>query len=220
MNTRESKKLKVIHYDRKRSVDRKSKEMEVGGGEGKKYQLSYIFTSLRESSSWRREFSQIISKEYELHQMEDVQSIVKMYQILKEKGYPVPDQVSYRVDEHREIVELIMSDITKGGGFLIWGWSKDMVQQQITELKSMGISEDDFVEIYTLAEELAEKATQDKFLLEYFYIHILKHKLSGKLSLCILDIRGLQMRSTYSYLSKYNKRSVEMFMEELDIHLL
>jgi len=139
----------------------------VGGNEGAK--------SLTELRNPRYIFGRediaptliFISKEYPANKKDCVMDIVNAYEVLREKGYPVPNTIRYY--ERDKTVNLLMSDMTEGGKYKIWGFSDFSSPEQQAELESMALTDKDILNIQELVFELSNKATNDGLLSFYFY---------------------------------------------------
>lgn len=212
---------RIQNEQRIKKVDRKTVDLPVGGAEGRKTSLSYLFQSLKETFGWKRKVSELISKEYKIKHLSRVRGIVSMYRILKQKGgYIIPEKVSYRIDEKKGVIELLMSDMRRGGKRLVWGYSAMMSPYQFEVLKLMKIDKKAMVQIEEALRQLIEKATRDKFCLEYYYFHILKDIESGEFLVGLLDIDSLNIMTEFEpgEAIERNKESAQIFLSQLREH--
>lgn len=61
---REANKLKKFHYERPiKTVNKIVTPLKVGGAEGRKTSLSFLFESFKKTFGWKRRVSELISKE-------------------------------------------------------------------------------------------------------------------------------------------------------------
>lgn len=156
----------------------------VGGSEGKKQRIA----TERETERERGGLSEqqfYIAKEYRKSSVSFAWDSVSAFELLKEKGYPVPRKVVCLEDDAKAYV--VMSDVTDGGKCLIWGWSTEMIPEQMDELNKMNITQDDIIRLDILARDIAGKAAGDDLCIRHHMYHVRRHVESGEVDIVLLD---------------------------------
>lgn len=156
-------------------------ELPIGGYEGKKY-----FTELSKDHRNVAHEYEFISKVYPSYDKKEVINIIQAYDSLRKKGYIVPNTVRYF--EQNDRVYLMMSDMTEGGKYKIWGYSNDMSAQQYEDLKMMNINESELFFIKNKALELANKADSENVNLLTPTYHVRKNMETGEIDIIFLDV--------------------------------
>jgi len=81
-----------------------------------------------------------------------------------------------------------MSDMRKNKDYYIWGFSDLMSKDQQNTLKKMNLSMSEVHHIIDLIQNLARSAAKDELSFEAHYYHIRKHKKTGMIDICLLDL--------------------------------
>jgi len=169
------------------------KQLNVGGNEGSKF-----FSRLELKNSGVT--SNFILKEYDPSMFFSKQYLEKLLHnrvmaniFLRKKGYPVAQTVRYFFDPSSNNYYMLMSDVTKGGKYRIWGYSNNMEVAQLYELHNMKLEASDIQLIYNLIQNLSQRATGDKIRFNYYNYHILQDIQTRELFICLLDLDEIQV---------------------------
>lgn len=181
----------------------------VGGSEGRKHRVT---TSSESTVDGEGKVDYFVSKEYAGDTREFAFESVAVNNFLFENGYPVPEEAS--VVEIDSTVYAIMSDVTVGGKYLIWGWSTGMAPEQMLELKRMNLVAEEIEQIRTLVENIGRKADGDKLRIFDHCYHIRRSVETGEIDIVLLDFDGritdpgwrksedISLKETRGFLSK------------------
>jgi len=161
------------------------RQLPLGGKEGRKFFTPLVNPRYREG---RKDVSPelgFISKEDAM--VDKSVYMIPIYNLLRKKGYPVPATTRYfEKDGH---TYLMMTDMTEGGKYKIWGYSDDMSKEQIKDLNSLNLNEDDIAQIQKMALTFADRADKDNITLPYWTYHVRKNLRTGKLDIVFLDLK-------------------------------
>lgn len=160
----------------------KIEPLKVGGKEGPKHRIT---TEAKEVEG-TREKAFFVSKEYHGKLKHLAYASVKGNDLLRDHGFPVPRKVICL--ENEGVAYVVMSDVTDGGRFQIWGYSDKMTPEQIEELKAMNLSADDVKDIAEKAKKYADQAAADDLMLLFMHYHVRKEVETGKIDLVFLDV--------------------------------
>lgn len=183
----------------------------VGGMEGKKQQINIL--NPRKTTDNSKEVSRellFISKEFKTKQ--EVLDIIRANNILREKGYPVPQVCRYFEKDGKH--HLLMSDMTEGGKYSIWGPNDNMSMEQKNTLDSMNIYHESREDIEQQITQLARKGLGDGIYLSAGAYHIRKDQTTEKYHIVLLDI-NLQILD--DPINTNNLKEKDLFMAYLDV---
>lgn len=158
----------------------------VGGQEGPKSRVQLRKSGNTETSLPTDIRGDFITKEYHLEDIDRLRGVLRTNQILRSKGFPVPGTTKY-FEKDGKLFEL-MSDMTEGGKYRLWGWSNDMTRTQSDELHAMTIEDSKFDQIKNQVFALAQLATNEGFSLQDKYYHIRQEVETGLFDLVLLDV--------------------------------
>jgi len=183
--------------------------LDIGGQEGPKFRAKIKIKNY-ENIYFVKEF-------YEAYDKGFVEDCLRSFILLKKHNFPVPDVLRYFIDDSK--LYLVMSDMTENGKYRMWGYSDCMSQEQTDELREMNLTGKDLKVIENKALRIAHKAGNLNFRLEFYNYHIRKHKKTGAMSICLLDVLDVD---SYVYspkrASQYNLTEVSRFMEFLKFY--
>lgn len=193
----------------------------TGGREGSKFRTQLINPRHREGKTDISGTLTFISKEYKAYERETVLGILDAYQFLRSRGYPVPSTTRYYEKVGR--VNLLMSDMTEGGKYKIWGPSGNMSHGQLDELRSMSLTKDDIISIQKKVSDLSSRAAEDRVMLFTGFYHIRKNISTGEIDIVLLDVEKLSdIDATWTDKNtgqRLNETETIRFMEHLERNL-
>ncbi len=163
-----------------------SSDLPVGGLEGQKSKTALKNPYYKAEKTGVSPTLDFVSKEYALNDKDRVLEVIKTYGFLRSRGYPVPQTTRYY--EKNGKIYLLMTDMTEGGKYKLWGYSDELTPEQEDALKDMSLSEEDMSAAEKIANELAAKATKDRIYLLNFYYHIRKDVDTGAIDVVLLDV--------------------------------
>lgn len=160
--------------------------MEVGGNK-EDAEASKFYVTLRFSKDGVTKERKLASKEYEYLDEEDVIEIIKIYDKARKEGFPVPPTTRYFLTKDYQPA-ILMTDMTQGGKYKIWGFNDSFSKDEVATLKSMGLKEGDFSKVKQLSEEIMKKANEKRHVLGFQNYHIRQDTETGKIDIVILDL--------------------------------
>lgn len=160
-------------------------DIDMGGEEGKKYA---ICLDIYGHHGGVRPDIQFIAKEYGKDERSKVLEAILAYDILRNAGYPVPATTRYFTRNEKHY--LLMSDITCGGKYLLWGYN-DIQSNKIDQVfKDMQLPFTEFFRLREVVRGIADQASRDQFLLRGHQFHIRKEIETGLFDIVLLDLNG------------------------------
>ncbi len=143
---------------------------------------------------------------------------------MRESGLPVPPTTrffSLEDSSHRLFHYLLMTNLTYGNRYLVWGKSASMTREQNKDLKRMNLSSDDIAFLAVAVEEVAVQAAQAGHLLGQDNFHIRRECSTQQLDVVLLDPNQMNRRqSPYPNLENVNKAQATNFIKDLKMELL
>jgi hypothetical protein len=161
----------------------KFKALPLGGLEGKKFFTPLVNPSYSEGRKDVVPELGFISKE---KNKKDVIGAIRSYDLLRKKKYPVP--VTTRYFEKDGKTYLLMTDMTEKGKYKIWGYSDKMTKEQIEDLQSFNLTENNIDKIQKMIIDFAHKADEDNFVLPIYVYHLRKNIKTGEMDIIFLDV--------------------------------
>ncbi len=151
------------------------------------------------------------SKEYEYMDEEDVMNEVKIYNKARKQGFPVPHTTRFFLTKHYEPA-LLMTDMTYGGKYKIWGFNDNPTKKEIKDLKEMQLTPDDLTRIKSLSEQIKENAIRRNRHIGFQNYHIRKNIKTGEVDVVLLDLDDRFTEQTYN-ISQTNNKELRNFLD-------
>lgn len=167
-------------------------KLDLGGVEGNKFRGTVeLPRSDVHGKFFFKEYPYQNSEDNFQQKKEYVEAIFWSYVLLRKKGYPVPQTVRMVHNRSSRKIYLVMSDMTQGEKYRVWGSSGHMTSSQDRELKSMQLFNGDLQCVFDQAQKWARKAAEDSLFISRWSYHIIQHKNTRQLSICLLDVDGI-----------------------------
>lgn len=193
------------------------KDLPIGGAEGGKRLLSVqIHRRLREFLT-----AQYFVKEFLPNphmNLKVIKEVCLAYRVLFKKRYPVPETARYFIRDGK--VTLVLSDMTEGGKYYVWGINDKPTSEDEKTFAEMNISQEDLISIRRQLRDLSAKASEDNIRLVDYNYQLKKHKMTGEIKVILLDLDKYTLRHTIGDVNDFNNRYVELFLEILEENLV
>lgn len=188
----------------------------IGGGEGLKYR--FRITNPRFQSGSREPFLCFFVKQYRYLDDDTPELLTREYARLRQQGFPVPPTVRRMNIKDKQY--LVMTDMTYGGRYLIWGYSDRMSFKQLQDLSDMHLTQSDMITINNLVDGLFSLALANNFMVRAHYLHIRKDKETGNIDIIVLDINTVNdSESNFVTLESRLNSQKQQFFYDLERYL-
>jgi hypothetical protein len=176
--------------------------LDIGGEEGSKYLIGVVI---------RRKIKEALTAHYFVKKfpensrmnLNSLKELCRVYVVLARKGYPVPQTARYIKNENR--LRLVLSDMTEGGAYWVWGINTNPTAEEQRTLLAMNLTQSDVDSIKAQSYALADRAEADKVWLAFHSYHLRKHKTTGKVEVILLDLDRLALRQDMKTLRNGSK---------------
>ena len=178
--------------------------LNIGGCEGLKYRAKAIING---------KLCNLFIKELKYHhsfEFNQIEDAIRSSMLLKKHGFLVPDIIKYFY--HNETIYVVMSDLSENGEYYLWGFSDLMTKEQKQELLDMKLTKNQVSQIEKRVVSISNRASRKKIKLSFNYYHVRKHKKTGKIDICFLDIDPIDIYEDKTFIKKNNKKEADFFI--------
>ena len=143
-------------------------------------------------------------------------SVIKANQLARSHQLPVPPTTRFFTDNNFN-PGVLMTDMTAGGRYWLWGANNDFHKQELETLQSMELyDENSQGQIKSQAQYLAGVATKADLFLNFGSYHLRREKNTGELDVVLLDFADFTYdhgTKTESELWNLNQRHLNDFIK-------
>lgn len=185
--------------------------MKVGGCEGIKSKLTIENPRSKERPDVACEMTFVSKKSRVEHRIADS---IKAYHQLRKLDLPVPNTTRICISKEDSEFQLVMTDMTENGKYILWGYSNFMHSEQYQTLRDLNLTEEEIDCIEQQANEIAYKAAKAKHNIRFYNYHLRKNLETGIYDVVLLDIGSDNCQDpmpNYEQIMRDNLQDVQTF---------
>jgi len=184
----------------------KEENIGVGGAEGVKFGIHFEL-----KNKFKTREAKLITKRLRYFKGVEAPNLVNAYKTAHKEGFITPETVRYTKEGEDDI--LMMSDMSEGGKYIIWGYNDHSTKKEHAAYRELNLSKSDIQEIKSQGMKYVEKANSLDRSLWFYNYHIRKDKETGKLELFLLDLDPHYMQIPHG--PNMNQENFERFFKVL-----
>ena len=175
--------IKNYNQDNQKSHTAKivnEKDMGVGGAEGTK-----AITEFEISRDNKKRRLKLVSKRYN-YMKTQIPVLMNSYDKARKDGFPVPATTRFYIDN--DTITTVMSDMTEGGKYRVWGYNDQPTTKEHKSLKNMALNDKDKAEIKEQGMKLISLADKVGRSISFHNYHIRQDIKTKEIDLFLLDL--------------------------------
>lgn len=183
-------------------------DLGVGGTEGNKLNIRFEL----KNTLGKREIK-LISKKIKHFKGREAPDVVNAFDAAKKDGFLTANTV--RLAKAGDDDVLLMSDMTEGGKYILWGYNDHSTDQETKAFYDLKLTDKDKKEIRDQGNNFIKKANSLDRSLWFYNFHIRRDKDTGKIELLLLDLDPHYFNTPHS--SVMNEENFNRFFRLLNL---